>query len=967
MKKNRKVFLSWFLVLFFPVHCLAALSDAPVIGEIYNSSRIIKEEIVSAIQLTYKTTIDAAVFTIGGSTLDIYVLTLPLDPVVKKRVVERISNPFYAIKLGHFLYTFKDRYTGVEGITNFHSYIKKVYEQNEVSGMEHSLFQWHETEKKKEVTAVEKDVANGLEFNRELIATFVTIYDALYGKESIVLEDKISDHYLAIGNNDKDMGIINTIQPLIIELLEKLVVSLESGDIKDAVQIIINDNSAKRKTVVNNKAQAITITLVDFVRQTVLKNYRQFVLEQERITAFENWMLDKFDKDYGELVQFLANQNTKRYGVQITVDGLQGAYLNSLVRDKPNNFIQHVYENHKNKEKFRPQNIEVGVPEHELQLDYLDELVSVERQPDARYLPFLKKLYSTSGKSISTGGISSTPTISVRNLPLIWTGAPVSGKGGTGIPNFHFVDREKDRAYYFFGNDALQLDSLVEENGVQTMFDRLNHLKTINCNAQYDWNAHISYDGLLNLAFGEKLRDFGEQRCVQELTERAQAELELKEDRVELINEIEKYQATSRFNIFKRYTASAYIKQLIERLSVKGEKGMPDYVLMYIPWPDHFAHFTGPFSDEIIAPTGELNRLDYWLGRLTNVYKDAGVYDQTLWGMAGDHGLTPVFYFINPEVEVLEKLQADLGKQIIVKKISSDEGEGPKLTNNLYFPSNKGVDVIVASTAGGNFMMDFFKNQDTAWKQQPLNVDLTQWRGLNFKDGDESIDMVHEISSRLIETLDYLVVRESVCTIEKSHVRLVSHRNQVRYDEMIIREGDRIFYGSVEGEELGVLLDLEETNPYAEILSHAEQVQKKDLYNKCAVDAQKSDMTTWCSENEWRVLSSFTPRPDSVVQLAHMYDDDNAGTVNLFPLEGIGYNTIVPGRHAGEHFHEKDAFIGFWGTAVAPRTQLKSVTNGSLAPTIYEYITGENIVVGENGWGFPSVLDHLDIKTTLEN
>lgn len=967
MKKNRTFFLSWVLVLFFPVHCLAALSDVPVIGEIYNSSRIIKEEIVSAIQLTYKTAINTAAFTIGGLTLDAYVLTLPLDAPVKRRVVERISNPLYAIKLGHFLYMFKDRYTGVEGITNFNSYIKKVYAKDEVSGMTHSLFQWDEIEKKKEDATVEKDVESGLEFNRELIATFVTIYDALYGKESLVLKDKIPDHYRAIQNNVKDMEIINTIQPLIVELLEKLVVSLEPSDIKDAVQIIINDNSADRKAVKNNKAQAITITLVDFVRHSVLKSYRQFVLEQERIAAFENWMQEKFDKDPGELVQFLASRNKRRYGVQVTVDGLQGAYLNSLVKDKANNFIQHVYDNHQNKETFRPPNIEVGFPEHELQLEYLYELVSVDRQPDARYVPFFKKLYHTSGKSISTGGISSTPTISVRNLPLIWTGAAVSGKGGTGIPNFHFVDREKDRAYYFFGNDALQLDSLIEENGVQTMFDRLNHLKTLNCNAQYDWNAHISYDGLLNLGFGEKLRDFGEQRCLKELTERARTEQELKEDRAQLIKEIDKYQATSRFNFYKRYTESTYIKQLIEKLSVKGEKGMPDYVLMYIPWPDHFAHFTGPFSDEIIAPTGELNRLDYWLGRITDVYKDAGVYEQTLWGMAGDHGLTPVFYFINPEVEVLEKLQADLGKEIRVKKISSDEGEGPKLTHNLHFPSNKGVDVIVASTAGGNFMMDFFKNQDAAWKTQPLNADLTQWRGLNFQDGDTSIDMVHEISSRLMETLDYLVVRESACTIEKSQVRLVSHRNQLRYDEMIHREGDRIFYGSVKGAGPGILLDLEKTNPYAETLSQTELDQKNNLYNKCVVDAQKSDMTTWCTEDEWRVLSSFTPRPDSVVQLAHLYDEDNAGTVNLFPLEGIGYNTIVPGRHAGEHFNEKDAFIGFWGTPVAPRTQLGPVANGSLAPTIYEYITGEKIVVGENGWGFPSVLDHLNIKTTLEN
>ncbi len=61
-----------------------------------------------------------------------------------------------------------------------------------------------------------------------------------------------------------------------------------------------------------------------------------------------------------------------------------------------------------------------------------------------------------------------------------------------------------------FGNDALQLDRLVNERGVKTMFDRLDYLKTLNCNAQYDWNAHTTYDGLVNLGAGEALRDFGE-------------------------------------------------------------------------------------------------------------------------------------------------------------------------------------------------------------------------------------------------------------------------------------------------------------------------------------------------------------------------------------------------------------------------------------------------------------------------
>ena len=65
----------------------------------------------------------------------------------------------------------------------------------------------------------------------------------------------------------------------------------------------------------------------------------------------------------------------------------------------------------------------------------------------------------------------------------------------------------------------------------------------------------------------------------------------------------------------------------------------------------------------------------------------------------------------------------------------------------------------------------------------------------------------------------------------------------------------------------------------------------------------------WCNEAEWRRLSSFTPRPDAVTQLAHLYDSDRAGSVNLFPRAGVGYNSTVPGRHAGESFHEKNAFV----------------------------------------------------------
>ncbi|MEL0607462.1 alkaline phosphatase family protein [Vibrio echinoideorum] len=941
---------------------IADISTTPVIGGVFSSSEVLKNQVLSSLSYSAKFTRDAALFTIGGVTLDAYILALPLDAKTKARVIAQLSNPSYSIPLGYFLYSYYDRYSGLGSEDVFKAYLSTVYDDKALKGFEHSLYYVGEEEisehQEPDTSTEATGHHEGIRIDEQFIANMVVIYDALFEIGVWQDMDTLPDSYTYLTNSPEDLAIIAQIQPIIVDLIGKAGQGMGDGDMKSAMLAIAEDGKAENADKPNNKAQALTITLIDFVRLNLLKAYRQFVYKEERSVALDDWMQQAFSDQPDTLIQFLESQQNKRFAVQVTVDGLQQGLIEGLV-DEDSPFISVAYQNHKNRTQYKPQLEKVIEPEHQQQVRFMETLFE-QTYRDPHYLPFFKKLYQEHRDNISRVGISSTPTISVRNLPIIKTGAKVSGSGGTGIPNFHFVDREIDRAYYFFGNDALQLDVLMADNKVQTMFDRLDYLKTLNCNAQYDWNAHTTYDGLVNLGLGESLRDYGEKRCVKELQERSEVEVVLRNKRAALIQDIEAYQSISGFDFFTKYSKKAQVKQAITQFAELDGKGMPDYTLVYNPWPDHFAHFTGPFSDEILMPTGELNRLDYWIRQIEATYRSAGVYDKTLWGMAGDHGLTPVFYALNPEKQVFEGLQADLDYPIVVKKISSDEGEGPKITNALSYPSSKAIDVVVASTAGGNFMMDFF-NSNQGWQVQPVYQELKLWSPIAAPAG-QSIDVIDQIARRLPESLDYMVVRESECDQQRCAVRVIGNRDLERVDELITRESDKLFYESLEANRTPVLLNTQELNPYLKSPSEFDFALYSQLVEQCINRAVKVDVTTWCSSAEWTSLTQLTPRPDSVNQLANIYLEDRAGTINLFPKAGIGFNTKVPGRHAGEDYLEKDAFIGFWGAPIGGESEpLKIEANGSLAPTLFEYLTGEPVVAGKNGWGFPSLLNQLDV------
>jgi len=880
---------------------------------------------------------------IGKSKVKDFLKELPLENEVRNRIMAKLDDKDFMNQLFPFLMAMQEIYMAKEKDKkkNFETHIKRFWpNHNALPGLKHSLFEYSAPKKKKVEDKDKSGESGGV--SKKMLARAVALVDSILFKDL--------DFRFGQKPNLSEERIFATM-PVVKDLMDQVVSDFEIPEAyKEIVHGIVNDPK---------RLETLTISLSELVLKTIYSNYQMFAKQYHRTELLKDWLLREAEKkDDSQLWAYLKEAlNERRFVVHIVVDGLQGNLVESLTNPGPAHpFLKSVYEEHTNRQQFKPKKVEykeMGPTQH----DFLKFLMGQSRDWDhPSYLPFFKDLYLKGKNGLAEIGVSTTPTISVRNIPMASNGAPVDGPGGTLLPNFHYVDRKKDRAYYFFGNDALRFEDLAKEIGMKSLFERMPYLGTMNCNNQFTLGSDQIFEPLINIAAGEVSRDFGEIICTAELEKRMRNEVRAREIRQRLLgmeDQVKHWHRTKRLRrgpIDDSRGPMLTVRALLHELGELENRGMPAYLNYYIPWPDHFAHFKGPFSDEIISPTGELNRLDYWLGRAQEIYKQAGIFNNTVWGMAGDHGLAPIYFFLNPEVSIFENMKKE-GTEIKVKKISSDEGEGPKLNHPFKPNSVKGVDVVIASTAGGNYMMDFFVDQGSNWDRQPVNSELRDLQLLSGK----KVDMINEIVTRLDDTLDYYIIRNKECNSEHTDIELGRLENGTHVKARVIRQGERVFYqaGSVD------VLDVSKMNHYRKdknlSLYH-------NLYQKCVKAPVLEDVSSWCFEDEWRKLTSFTPRPDSVVQVAHIYDSDFAGTVNLFPKPGIGYNTKVPGRHAGEHFHEKDAFVGVWGQRVNAPTRVRSHQNGSIPVVLYEFISGKHTRRGSDGWGFDSFIDELNIN-----
>lgn len=887
------------------------------------------EKVYAASESTVRVPVEWAAPRLGRLGLAAWLTTLPLPDDVAARVQGRLAAEGFVDELVPFALFVKDTYAAPDEpdfATWARAELRPVAGQ---AGWEHSLFSFAPP-------AADDSSATGVD--AVAAARLVRLYDAVYLQDA-PLTAPVADRLVCDGDDAVLAARTERALPIVRELLTDVERGLEPGDLRDGLRHALADATT---------LEAMTLSLVEFVDGEVCKHYRIFAEQVQTERLWRAWLTDALlTPGNPDGWAFLRWHAARPHSVQFVVDGLQGHLVDALARGQSQHpfFVQVAAELERDRlQKPTLASTRAAPPSS------TGALAQAAQGVPAARLPTLARIVNSPG--FVRHGLSTTPTISVRNLPIAMTGAPVAGPQSTGIPNFHFVDRtyvqdgvQQGRPWYFYGNDALRLTALTRETGMRTIFERLSRQLTMSCGGQYDEAADASFDGFLALALGEHSRDFGEVRCVASLAARGKNERRIAELGARLAErEARLSEAHLPWELYDRWGQAREadaVRAEVAELAALLPEAMPDHLLVYNPWPDHFAHGKGPFSDEIIGPTGELVRLDHWIGRVEATYADAGRAERTLYGMAGDHGLTPVSWLVSPEAEFVDGLAAT-GVKLEVRKISSDEGEGPKLTHRLRPPSMRGLDLVVASTAGGNYMMDFFVDQGAAWARQPV---LAELRALRTLDG-HTLDVPAELLTRLGDTLDYLVVRGEPCAPEGGTTVVMGTRAGRVGTTTLRRQGARIHVG-LDGPDL---LDLAVAAPYERYDEPALR-EAADLRKRClSAPPQRPD--EWCTEAEWRTATRHSVRPDSVVQLAHLYDTDRAGTVNLFPRDGVGYNSRVPGRHAGESFHEKDAFVGVWGAPVA-RAAPDVAVNGSVPMVLYGWLTGTEPQEGQDGWGWP--------------
>ena len=725
----------------------------------------------------------------------------------------------------------------------------------------------------------------------------------------------------------------------------------------------------------------------DLVRDLANSWLESYYLREKRKEERLAWVDEKMRQNrYFEIADYARSQAERKLAIHLAVDGLQGKLLEGLAQlssgDRDSSGARYVIDLVRQHQtpQFDPANYDSKMPPG-LGAAIVELAEKAPTKKD--YLENFKKYFYAPDAPAVVVNVATvdTPSISVRNLPIIYSGHGVAGPHGTGIPNFSYLDRQTGRGWYFWGSDVLHMRNIFANRedlipkgqrrdgpGARTLMEHLWRHNTVCAMATIDNGALEKISSEVGIGIGELQRNFIEKVLIQKFRQRAEMERQLNERRRWLIDHRNTSDSLLASLLTKTVTLATF-RSNARFIAEHEDEGLPDYLLWYNPWPDHFAHGKGPYSDDIIGYTGEYDRLDFYVGKMLNVYESVPTVsgpgptyaDRTLFGVVSDHGLVYTPQVVSTDELLFESMRRD-GIDIKYLKLTHDEGGMPAIHGRHHIKPTRPYDAVVGSTAGGSYIIDLFGStaadgNDEAWRRQPDYHELRQYKLIS----GQTVDWIEQIKKRLAGSMDLALVREDgpapgqrwpepqnledlplaiesvvrIVTPDRGEARI--YRSRVLTDVII---ADRpaadpaVYRYEILGEQDPLdLVGSVRNHLIPPSVSSVEEVFER--LRQC-IESNKG-----FENDRWQELLSHTLQPDVVYQFSHLYDSDRAGTINIFPLPHVGMNSGVPGRHAGEAFGEKNGTQLYRGAGLK-RATIQTARNGSLPVTIYNWLVGDN-------------------------
>lgn len=310
-------------------------------------------------------------------------------------------------------------------------------------------------------------------------------------------------------------------------------------------------------------------------------------------------------------------------------------------------------------------------------------------------------------------------------------------------------------------------------------------------------------------------------------------------------------------------------------------KGIPHFMAIYEWGVDVKGHYTGKFAEK---PRQVLRDLDSQFGDIVKAYQDRGLYGETYFLLASDHGLAPSTdrFFIDDALNNAgfhgKLISYNLGESMIPTSWAR--------ADSIWFShdSVSSYNTVIGSSGGGAATLDFvlneYRDKDGAptaksWAEHPVYEDLLKFRlGKEALPGQATVNVIRFLKD--MDPIDFFIVRENRPKIgETAKVLLISSKGMSRITRRLAPHDNKYSY-SYE------VLEGEDTLGYSADPGIAPLMRAgfHDVY-------------------AWREATAGHAYPDIPVLVTQIFDTPRSGTVFISMKAGWGMNSEAINRHGG--------------------------------------------------------------------